>query len=375
MNPEGSYGIYNPGVAMIPPPRDLATGALLPGLPIAAGGIPGPLRGLPNMILTTDAKGALALDPPFLPGSGTAPDVADARSWLGPLPNGAAATRIAVLPNLQAQDPSGQSYQTTLTTYDQSEQRAWYSGEALKNLMKTLNDKHQNSVRVIAHSMGNVVTGSALKLATGPILHTYIAAQAALSARYWDNADSNIRTDWSAGGIYGIKTPDITGHYFYGKTGPPFLKSSLDMVKDHRLFNYNNARDYALDKWIINNKTKPDHDDGYKYEDHDGDPDTYNPDPINPSQGDLFRSYVSFLTLPKDQFEIFARCAQSRSWALGASTDVQGFTGVDLQGLFEFDDKHYSHSREFRSNLPKERRFWIWVGSDFGLQGFDKSMR
>ncbi len=43
-----------------------------------------------------------------------------------------------------------------MTTYDQSEFRAWRSGHALMQLLHDLNEKHPGNVRVLAHSMGNV---------------------------------------------------------------------------------------------------------------------------------------------------------------------------------------------------------------------------
>ena len=57
---------------------------------------------------------------------------------------------------------------------------------------------------------------------------------------------------------------------------------------------------------------------------------------------------------------IFAYCAESRSVALGQTTALPaGFTeNWDLQGVMGMDDSHYSHSREFRSNVARESPYW-----------------
>ncbi len=110
---------------------------------------------------------------------------------------------------------------------------------------------------------------------------------------------------------------------------------------------------------------------------------------MNPYQGDLNayapptdRFYkdddsiggTRTLSFPNNRFEIFARCAQSRSRALGAvDVDVTGFTSRDLHidgdwGL-HYDEQHYSHSREFRSNIINEWTYWKSVGFDFKLIG------
>ena len=121
-NPEGKYGIYNPGVAMLPPQVDPATGGVASGLPIAVGFTPGeiarqgvPLRGLPTMVLRTDPSGSLKADPPFMPLSGNPTGLEpDERVFPGRLDTHAAGTRVSVLSNIQVTDPNGLKRQTSL---------------------------------------------------------------------------------------------------------------------------------------------------------------------------------------------------------------------------------------------------------------------
>jgi hypothetical protein len=63
--------------------------------------------------------------------------------------------------------------------------------------------------------------------------------------------------------------------------------------------------------------------------------------------------------------QIFSYCAESRSRALGqAASGVAGFTGWNLYTAMGYDDHHYSHSREFRSNVAAESAFWRKVSED-----------
>lgn len=201
-------------------------------------------------------------------------------------------------------------------------------------------------------------------------MYGYIAVQGAISTRFYDNNSNNIQQNWFKVrlGIGWIDTPDIFGHYTEGKTNDSYLNECQNQIEKKRIFNYYNQEDYALDKWISNNLLKPGENSGYAYEDFDGDINTYHPNPDQPALGDVFRSYVQFLTLPKDRFEIFSRCAQSRSTALGATSEVIQFNGFDLsKEPIWYDSWHYSHSREFRSNIIAERDFWIQVGDHFEI--------
>lgn len=121
-NPEGPNLLTHPGIALLPQQPD-GRGGLLPGLPVAVGfPAPGiqrdnkPLRGLPNLILATGDNGALVPEPPFKPVSwfgAPGPYEPDARAYPGPIGNGGAATRIAVIPSLRITE-GGTTRDTTL---------------------------------------------------------------------------------------------------------------------------------------------------------------------------------------------------------------------------------------------------------------------
>ncbi len=246
--------------------------------------------------------------------------------------------------------------------YDRSEIRAWSSAEALKHRINALNSAYSGEVRIIAHSMGNVVAGESLRLFSSSVVHTYIAAQAALPGHCYDNS---IPDYWT-----GFTTPNVYGFYYSGGSpSVPYFDGNSS--KAGSIARYYNRDDWALDWWETNNNLKPDL--NYHYAEGDGVTDTY-----NPVTGDRFYydSIVPFdeydLIFSANRYAIFARCAESRSRALGAvPTSIAGFsTQRDLQGAgMGYDGAHYSHSREFRSNIIDEWQFWTNVKNDFSLTG------
>lgn len=72
------------------------------------------------------------------------------------------------------------------------------------------------------------------------------------------------------------------------------------------------------------------------------------------------------LDFSDDTPEIFSYCAESRASALGVQTQVNGFNLFNLHGL-GYDDAHYSHSRQFRSNIVDEQDYWKQVMEDAKL--------
>ena len=258
------------------------------------------------------------------------------------------------------------------TDYDRSEARAWRSGQALSNLLVDLNTGHPGQVHLLAHSMGNIVAGEAIRLAPANTVKSYIATQAAVPAEMYDiNAPV---ASW----VLSYTTPDVNRYYFSGdntKNNIPYFSGNLDKVSPMSIFSYFNIKDWALGFWDINNELKPDNSTyGYFY---DGSSDHYLPDKDNPASGDWFHSRVSTLLFPDNRFDIFAYCVQAHSHSLGASASVagpknNGFTSRNLSTpqFRSFDNTHYSHSREFRSDFIRERNYWIQVGKDFSLSGF-----
>jgi len=62
---------------------------------------------------------------------------------------------------------------------------------------------------------------------------------------------------------------------------------------------------------------------------------------------------------PLEQYEIFSYCAESRARALGALiTTPPNFQDFSLKFWLGYDGKRYSHSRQFKSNIVDEWKYW-----------------
>ena len=250
--------------------------------------------------------------------------------------------------------------------YDRSERRAWNSAIGLERLLVDLNRNYAGRVRMFAHSMGNVVASEALRLKglnpnRPPVLHTYIASQAATVAHAYDainpeTTETSFTTD----------TPEVYAHY--PLTGLPYFRGMTNAVifntdtQRRRIINFNNVQDYALNKWLINQDTKPDL--GWEYF------------PATEEWRRTLDSGEPALTLqfPQNTYDIYAHMAEARSFALGAAEgnghSVQGQIGsqVNLNGApFLFKQNDYEHSAQFRSINMQRRTYWIQLLNSFSI--------
>lgn len=64
----------------------------------------------------------------------------------------------------------------------------------------------------------------------------------------------------------------------------------------------------------------------------------------------------------EDTHEIFSYAAHAWGEPIGMLADVPDFAAFNLsQGPLSYDEHHYSHSRQFRSNHPAEQAYWLEV--------------
>ena len=280
--------------------------------------------------------------------------------------------------------------------YNESEFRAYQSGQVLARRLERLIGEGKK-VHILAHSMGNVVVGQALKdmrTANGKI-QNYIATQAAVSAHMYDNTVPEMGLINKGPNT----TSDLFGHFYDGTpVYEPYLRSAGGKVEGG-MYNYYNERDFALTYWRINNWAKPwlpvvevgtlwgspIKTEGYSCTRlHSG------VELFDPGNETFHRQYrvilpvivppliFSFkvpLRLEKDTFEILAHCVKSRSDALGAVPgNINGWVGegVDLRdSKYNFNDTRYSHSKQFRSNVAEVWNYWTQVMTHFKLPGGD----
>lgn len=264
---------------------------------------------------------------------------------------------------------------TFIGSYNHSERRAWNSAGALLQRLTALNTRCPGKVSVLAHSMGNVVTGEALRQSSSQLVNTYIAAQAAISAHCYDNTVPNY---WS-----GYSHPNIQGYYPISGETPSVEYLAANNTKAGKLITYYNIEDYALGWWETNNKWKPSgylylEDDFYFYDEGDGNVDTYLPTRNGDIYRDMFYQDLESnggtnrdLSLPADQYEIFSRILQSRSTALGRVdpniSSIRQFRENRNLQTWGYDRYHYSHSREFLANIIDEKSFWDAIVEDAAL--------
>jgi pimeloyl-ACP methyl ester carboxylesterase len=252
-----------------------------------------------------------------------------------------------------------------LRHFDNSEYRSWRSSDALAGLLSALNSGE--NLHVLAHSMGNVVTAEALRKYSGPKVKTYIAAQAALSAQFYDGGVASRDPSLH---LNGADTPDIMGHFDSGGTDTAaYLAGVLEnRVSAGRVFNYHNHEDYALGIWEHNNNYKPDNWTPYLFS-YAGSMENYQEGIDHFFRGQVNNMYeVLSVANEVQRHRIFAYIAESRSLALGQATGgVSGFAGWDLKANMDYNSHHYSHSREFRSNVAAEFDFWRAVKIDCGF--------
>ena len=252
--------------------------------------------------------------------------------------------------------------------YDRSEERAWRAGDALERLMTQLNQQHPNRLRLLGHSMGNIVISEALHLRgrsnNMPLIHSYIASQAASVAHAYDATTPEVvRPGW----LPGMTTPEVYAEFprTGNATEPYFTKMNQAVTTDpqsltRRIFNFHNTVDFALDKaysWPYNQISKPDT--GYTFR-----------------MGRWLRTEGKNipLILPRDYRAVYSWIAEARSKALGCAEDATHAIRNEVGGAinlnavpFEYKAGSHEHSAQFNSINMNRRSYWWQVLSSFSL--------
>lgn len=264
-----------------------------------------------------------------------------------------------------------------IAIYDDGEYSAWQSAVPLRQLLGTLHGSYGSSVYLLAHSMGNVVAGEALRLAgqsgAGQLVNTYVASQAAVPANCYDpTLTGTDLLDFSSVNVNGVSIPGA-----YGPTTPNIYNNWM-MPPNPAMSakaNFYNANDYALNYWQGDQKLKPDS--GlytYYYLGSASD---------NPAR-DLFGKsllgvgealYLGNATNVQDRYQIMAYASEPRSKALGGVSDAAGFTPSSLQALWPQDNfsqpnglysSHPWHSAQFRFTNADQEYYWQQIMIKFG---------
>jgi pimeloyl-ACP methyl ester carboxylesterase len=236
---------------------------------------------------------------------------------------------------------------TDARNYDNSESNAWSSATGLLNKLNDLNAYYPGHVYLMAHSMGNVVAGEALRLAgNSQVVNTYVAMQAAIPAHCYDALTTTNST----------RTPPDRYAYYYTNGAPCYFNATAGA---QNYFNFYNQADYALGYWNTDQGFKPDN--GLQY-----------PGYHYSSSSSFYVIFgagtndIRYLTFPANTYEIFAYGDPAWSFALGAQANVGGafksgatYNQVDLGAApYSFGSAHKGHSAEFRSDNMDRAVFW-----------------
>jgi hypothetical protein len=259
------------------------------------------------------------------------------------------------------------------THFDASEHRAWASAPGLLGLLGQLNSGQFNGkVRIMAHSMGNIVASEALRQASGNVAHTYVSSQAAMPAHCYDAAAPLMTYYYPNTPGLGKTTPNVYGfHWAPGVTSfpdqwqaenrPAYMHGNYMLGKATNFINYYNDRDWALDwpRWQATQQSKPDIYYNYLY--------------TTTSRGFIYRPVDPFqnrnLTFPANRHEIFSWAAESHSWALGAQWVAGVFgTNFDLKVQLGYGSAHKFHSGQFRGTNMQRGAYWERLLIDFDLK-------
>jgi hypothetical protein len=260
--------------------------------------------------------------------------------------------------------------------FDNSEYQAWQSGAGLLNLLTNLDTKYPGQVYMLAHSLGNVVAGEALRLAgSDQVVNTYVASQAAVTAHTYDVGVSNYSFN-VLGVSLGPETPNIYGGWF--------ADNSDDGAGS--VISFYNTNDFALSRyhWQLDQLVKPDtsvleNGDRWDY-DYDGSPN--DPAPWNNFYKEDTNSttlYFNIVTSLNNRYEVMAYDAEAYTTALGATPGVHNVIDIDLtralpSRIWPPDPtgkdypEHFWHSAEFRGDNAMMQDYWNEL---LGAEAFD----
>ena len=270
-------------------------------------------------------------------------------------------------------DPNGENFHPA--HFNGSEQRAWNSASRLKALIENRASVFGlNKIRLYAHSMGNIVCGEALRQfgssglpayssSQAPV-HSYIAAQAAISSHVYD------RTTTPRKVTYLNEMPNIYGYFWQAGASdwppqweidcrpsymdPKYLPANVTYI------NHYNFDDYALNgaRWPLNQDLKAGPNYFYTTQGILG---GHLTDRFIHSPYTIFSDKV--LNCPTDRYEIFSYAADSAANALGkiGTTCGKFSRRVDVVPLLVYDGNakaHKYHSGQFRSTIQKRWEYW-----------------
>ena len=251
---------------------------------------------------------------------------------------------------------------TSASSYNTSEHRAFKYAPALKQYVESLPSGYTRNVA--AHSMGNIVTGEALKL--GMQVSNYALMQAAVPAGCYDEAQLINEYPMFLNAEQSHPTPDFAN--------PDKGYRGLLKGVTGELTNFYNANDFALatgttlgfsTNWEANQRD-------YKPDDLPVGPGSYQyaPAATPPDHRGSVSFTLSVGRFVTDPHEMMAFIARPRSRAVGAEgrtgSPIRG--GVNLEGSsYGFGNKRYDHSGQFNRTIQVLQPFYRKLAEKLGV--------
>jgi hypothetical protein len=261
-------------------------------------------------------------------------------------------------------------------SYNPSDFQAYRSAQALRNILEDYRGEFPDlqPVHVLAHSMGNIVVGEAMRQwawdteAEDPLVTTYVAMEAAVSAgAYGSNHTDSL--------FFGRPIPDLYRFWSHGRNGlsDPGLGTAYYFQGANfsweKAVNMYNEEDYALDIWDYNNFFKHDFIQStvwpYDYDYEEGDGENVNNDIFTrfPDAGPPNVNLT--LTLPNGRpgpnaYEILAFFAVSASLPVGTKEVAIFEENIDIQdyGMLHGSDIRANHSYQLNHDAAETWDFY-----------------
>jgi len=222
-------------------------------------------------------------------------------------------------------------------TYNASEYRSWLSGPALANFVNQT--ANSGSRYLFAHSMGNVISGAALR--SGMNVTKYAMCNAAMASMAYDG----VHNDQPDNDFETIDTdPTPLAAAFWG------LSNRFNPTGKTSMVNFALPMDDALGLWSFNNEWFKPYNAlvwGYGY-------DRWNPHPNEKLwYGNL--GGISFVRYLTTDAEAFGYCVQARTRAAGAKLGVGNMSSSVDMSTFGFGNEH---SAEWNRSYQNSYGFW-----------------
>jgi hypothetical protein len=264
-----------------------------------------------------------------------------------------------------------QTVSAYLSKYNESEYRAWNSGALLKQYVDGLPSGYVKNV--VAHSMGNVVVGSALS--QGMSVNNYALLNGAVPATCYDSSsslyqpvDPNVPNPVSSLlpnlTYWGYQTPDDDSD---AGTRALAYKGRMESASGNLVNFYLSQDEATTTPWEFNHYAgKPMRFAGLSpaigFTGYEYDPSR------SPGAKIQLTFFLSAGRLIQTPFETMAMANQSRTKAVGAESRTRGSIGnspVDLNQPGMFFDRE--HSAEFNFRIQQLRPFYYQLLDTFGL--------